>query len=147
MMKYKEDYLSYEDCLKLKSLGYNEASDGLWYMIPVYNGKELDSDEEYELRSEGITEFEYKPTIWWHYHKNEYDKDDEEVCTIVDYYKCAEWFENVMCIKPFFVCCGEGKHKVSIQLKNGHNYHSEKECCNIKECIHEFVKLSLKSIS
>ena len=75
MMRYKEDYLSYEDCLKLKSLGYNEASDGLWYMCPTYNGHKLGSDEEYELRVEGITNFNYVPEICWMYHKNEYDEE------------------------------------------------------------------------
>lgn len=38
-MNHKEDYLSYKDYLKLKHLGYNWASDGLWYLSATYNGE------------------------------------------------------------------------------------------------------------
>lgn len=141
-MNNKEDYLNYKDCLKLKQLGYNWASDGLWYLSPTYNGEWLGLDEEYELRSEGITEFDYKPRTWLHYHKNE-DCNNENECSLVDYYNAAHWLETVKNVKPFFICCGYGIHKVSITY-DSHSYSSEKECKTIKECIKEFIKLSLK---
>ena len=143
-MNNKEDYLSYKDCLKLKKLGYNWASDGLWYLSPTYNGEWLGSDEEYELRSEGITEFDYKPRTWLHYHKNE-DCNNKNECSLVDYYNAAYWLETVKNVKPFFICCGDGIHKVSITY-DSHSHSSEKECRTIKECVKEFVKLSLKHI-
>ena len=99
-MNHKEDYLSYKDCLKLKHLGYNWASDGLWYLSATYNGEQLGLDEEYELRSEGITEFDYKPRTWLHYHKNE-DCNNENECSLVDYYNAAHWLETVKNVKPF----------------------------------------------
>ena len=102
-MNHKEDYLSYKDCLKLKHLGYNWVSDGLWYLSATYNGEQLGLDEEYELRSEGITEFDYKPQTWLNYHKNE-DCNNENECSFVDYYNAAYWLQTVKNV-TIFICC------------------------------------------
>lgn len=141
-MNHKEDYLDYKDCLKLKQLGYNWASDGLWHLSPAYNGMWLGADEEYDLRSRGVTEFDYKPLTWLHYHKNE-DCSDENECSLVDCYNAAHWLETIKNVKPLLTYCENGTHNVSI-LHNGHTYSSKKKCKTIGECVREFVRLSLK---
>lgn len=87
----------YELSLKLKKVGYNEWCRQYWCTAIRHNGKDLDEDEEYELKAEGKDkEIEYKPGGWVHEHWNRNNDDifGDDVCSAPLINDVIDWLET-----------------------------------------------------
>lgn len=86
----------YELSLKLKKVGYNEWCRQYWCTAVRHNGKDLDEDEEYELKAEGkVNEIEYIPGGWVHEHWNRNNDDifGDDVCSAPLINDVIDWLE------------------------------------------------------
>ena len=87
----------YKLSLKLKKVGYNEWCRQYWCTAVRHNGKDIDEDEEYELRSEGKDkEIEYIPGGWVHEHWNRNNDDifGDDVCSAPLINDVIDWLET-----------------------------------------------------
>lgn len=87
----KKCCLSYEYCLRLKELGYDEWSDYMYTNYPFYGDQPLSFDDEMELRSEGHADKITYDIIAEHMTNKNSELKGSDACSCVLMYDAIQW--------------------------------------------------------